>query len=972
MTRSPRLVFVAIALLASFACGGVEDPELRRSAATCASCDADDEKVDKQTSFSDIWHVGTSVIDGVKALYSGINWFNCTFGDTCAETDIHREATRILNTMEAEIGRIYSDDKIADVDNLFERASTDYRHPDLMTQIEEQDLVNEARDVFIHFRDRLKDVNATDQADVEIAYVLAPFFEFLAALVDNIDHQALRGGRVPMDLQEINQHRQDTLDVNHALVGAQSLWYSCPGAAGPTQISTVESVANVFATKKLWRKFASYDVGRKMCSDDYVCNPFNAAKSPPENVCRRTHCQAGLFCHACDVGDGHFVYQQELPKILDKMNRDSVVRTVRASIEELVKRPAEHGAGLLVQRASGDLDLWKMWSRNSYRSVRIGTPGPGWEVAGTGDFTGGGRADILFMNRQGLSAKLWRMSEGRLLSETASGPAPAGTSTPYIGDLDGDGISDILWTGVLTIQPSAPVPVPPVRIFTTATWMMNAGSITPRSQSVTGSQTEQVQALGDFDGDAQHRADILYRAPSGTVTIAISGGGRNVLGAVTADWTIKGVGDFNRDGTSDVLWYNTVSGQVSIWVMRAGVIDYTTVPATVAPSSGWSVRTVTDVDHDGISDIIWRHSTGPIGIWIMEGPASVRTFLPQSALNTADVLAGALDLGPPVPENVLSPTVSEASCGVSTGTLRNPGFADYETWAVETVDNGNGTFLADVTGDNRADLVTIGSAGVNVLRSTGSGFGAKESWSAFNLALCKMALGDIDGDGRHDLVRVCGHDTWSVMWPRGDRWGENGPSKFIDGPFGPWPTDQPETVLIADVDGDGRGELLTFKDPFFTVYRWDGLRFSSVMEGRSRPSERPLGVFVADVTGDGRADLVEIGTDYVIVSRSFADPTTTGGLNFTGGEIWRAHFTLPLQLPLIGDVDGDGKADLVFQDASAVRVFRSTGDAFADPETWWGNAFYANHANLLGDLDGNKRADLTALGDGFVGVIRSQ
>src|SRR5205085_1360931 len=74
---------------------------------------------------------------------------------------------------------------------------------------------------------------------------------------------------------------------------------------------------------------------------------------------------------------------------------------------------------------------------------------------------------------------------------------------------------------------------------------------------------------GDFNGDGT--ADILWRHTSGAVYEWLLNGtsiiGQGSPGSASTDWTIVGVGDFNGDGTADILWRHT-SGLVYIWLMN--------------------------------------------------------------------------------------------------------------------------------------------------------------------------------------------------------------------------------------------------------------------------------------------------------------------------------------------------------------------------------------------------------------------
>ena len=77
---------------------------------------------------------------------------------------------------------------------------------------------------------------------------------------------------------------------------------------------------------------------------------------------------------------------------------------------------------------------------------------------------------------------------------------------------------------------------------------------------------------GDFDGDGTD--DLLWRHEStGAVGMYAMGSGSPVwqgLGQSSFDWDIVGVGDYNGDGTDDILWRNATNGAVGMYDMAGG------------------------------------------------------------------------------------------------------------------------------------------------------------------------------------------------------------------------------------------------------------------------------------------------------------------------------------------------------------------------------------------------------------------
>ena len=136
--------------------------------------------------------------------------------------------------------------------------------------------------------------------------------------------------------------------------------------------------------------------------------------------------------------------------------------------------------------------------------------------------------------------------------------------------------------------------------------------------------------LRDFDGDL--RSDVLWHnRGTGQLSVWHVGNGGQVTGHAEASWTasdpwqIVGTGDFNRDGMVDVLWHDQTTGQLSVWYMNGlTVLSHAELNWTTLPSSGWRVVGVGDFDRNGSSDILWIHTSGELSVWFLDGVTATR------------------------------------------------------------------------------------------------------------------------------------------------------------------------------------------------------------------------------------------------------------------------------------------------------------------------------------------------------------
>jgi glucuronoarabinoxylan endo-1,4-beta-xylanase len=263
------------------------------------------------------------------------------------------------------------------------------------------------------------------------------------------------------------------------------------------------------------------------------------------------------------------------------------------------------------------VNVWLMTDGNVQGRLWTGAPDAGWAIEGVGDFDNDAISDLLW---RCVAASCIDTAHGQLAiwhRGQSTNPAPAypgiihddGWRIQRIGDFNGDRRSDILWRylgavnhGQLAIWYSGQNANPP-----------------PAYPGIVPDDGWQIEGVGDFD--ANGRSDILWRyvgPGSGHGQLAIWWNGQATApvpaypGLVSDDsWRIKGIGDFNGDLRSDILWQKTGgvdNGLVAIWWNGQSTAWY---PAS-EPNSNWVVKGVEDFDRDNRSDILWQY-VGPSG-----------------------------------------------------------------------------------------------------------------------------------------------------------------------------------------------------------------------------------------------------------------------------------------------------------------------------------------------------------------------
>jgi hypothetical protein len=277
--------------------------------------------------------------------------------------------------------------------------------------------------------------------------------------------------------------------------------------------------------------------------------------------------------------------------------------------------------------------------------------------------------------------------------------------------------------------------------------------------------------------------------------------------------------------------------------------------------------------------------------------------------------------------------------------------------------------LGDINGDGRRDLVGIREQGellVATAASTGFANQASVGTVPFGAGF-KLQTGDFDGNGDDDVATVGANGEIAIALSYAGRlrsaatWGTSGVAA--------------DYVLTGDFDNDRKDDLLTFSAEGVTLHRSLGSRFAPalpVQVGYVAGTHRPL---AGDIDGDSQVDLLLVslreGGKTLFVRSEPRAPERFAIKD--GPEETAVTEGATVQLD---DVDGDGLADLITAAASGVFVTRLGAiGVVADPPRWFAPERWSSvtgQAIRAGDVDADGRADLiTVADDGVVQVARS-
>ncbi|THA74567.1 hypothetical protein E6R60_20520 [Streptomyces sp. A0642] len=472
-------------------------------------------------------------------------------------------------------------------------------------------------------------------------------------------------------------------------------------------------------------------------------------------------------------------------------------------------------------------------------------------------------------------------------------------------DMDGDGYSDTMYraiNGKVYIEPSTGADSHEYTIY---------GS---------DEQYKDFVAPGDLDGNG--RPEFLTLSATGTLSLFQS---QSDTDSGYATWSGKGwqmynklvaAGDLNGDGRGDML-ARTPSGELYLYAAN-GAVDSNPFRSRVKVGNGWGAYDqlvgANDVTGDGIGDLFTRTPAGELYFYAGTG-------------STAKPFAGRVKVGNGWNGYNQIIAVDDAN---------NDGFGDLLARTTAGAmyyyeSTGTGSFLSRTgggTGWNVASLFV--GAGGSPDFGKNEMFGLDTKGTLFwyypknnGLFAARQQVSDTGGwgkanitfasslnaDGRGELMEVYAGTLYVEGYPVGNGWG------VYNSLVGP-----------GDLSGDGKGDLLA-RTTGGTLYLYrgngTGTGFASrITVGGGWNAYNKL-VGAGDYNGDGLTDLLARttgGTLYLYPGTGVASKPFKSRVSIGGG--WNTY----KKLAAPGDINGDGKADLVGVDGKGdLYRYTSTG-----------------------------------------------
>ncbi|MBX2946312.1 MAG: VCBS repeat-containing protein [Cyclobacteriaceae bacterium] len=248
----------------------------------------------------------------------------------------------------------------------------------------------------------------------------------------------------------------------------------------------------------------------------------------------------------------------------------------------------------------------------------------------------------------------------------------------------------------------------------------------------------------------------------------------------------------------------------------------------------------------------------------------------------------------------------------------------------------NGITVADLDGDGRQDIL-INSTGLVIFQNTSRAPGMIEFAAArrINSVSGYVTVCDLNNDGKPEVIATGAGNT-NIIFQN-----ESTPGNIVITPAFSFPGSMVSGITAADLDGDGKQDLTFYRINGFNDYdlviRKNIHTTGPVTEASLAPEiilskiNRAYSQRVADINGDNLPEIILMGvTASFVVFENVTTPGTLTQDSFIEEVSFQGNVNL--NAPLVGDLNGDNKPDVItFGSSGANRLIIYENESVPKP-----------------------------------------
>jgi hypothetical protein len=330
------------------------------------------------------------------------------------------------------------------------------------------------------------------------------------------------------------------------------------------------------------------------------------------------------------------------------------------------------------------------------------------------------------------------------------------------------------------------------------------------------------------------------------------------------------IGDVNGDGKNDVAMttysYFSPTNDYKLFVFiqnEAGELDPPIIYDTNGVGGQYpSSVAIGDINNNGLNEVVIGNNGLNIQIFSQDVSGTLYSSATYTTVNSFRIKIADLNndglfdiVGSGSPNNDSIDIIYQNM----DGTLNNP------TSLPVTHGGGADLVVGDVNNDMLTDIVLTNSGlapgEIAILtQSAGGAFNAPAYYDFGNTFDGNVAVGDVTGDGKGDVVVTYGGNLGQfAVFAQND-------TGSLDSPISYQTYDIPETVEISDLNADGLPDLVVLHGGFDTLgvflQKSNGTLSDETLYPMPRASHyNPHGLAVGDINGDGSPDIAVASFD---------------------------------------------------------------------------------------------------------------